>query len=274
MLGEPFINAELSNAIELYLKYKTQPENPIFQSFLVVVIRTLVAIYGELDILNPYITKNEKMLGGWNTNLTKFGFPLEKLDDFKKQFTEFVKSEQNNEKPNIPFIKIEKTLILMFFYRHKDTPMPPEEQQKILNLLYLPTNQNQKIQSDLANYTTNPLELTNYFQSVNYEFSHNFTIQEEQRTMLIHDAYQLLGYTMDRIENLTDQDLAEVNKQVYNFFQVDIDAQDKEELLIKAVNYYKRYGNRITSGNGYIDFLLFLSIIATAIFIVILAIFR
>ena len=274
MLGEPFINVELSNAIELYLKYKSQPENPIFQSFLVVVIRTLVAIYGELDILNPYITKNEKMMGGWNTNLTKFGFPLEKLDDFKKQFTLFVEAEKEGQKPNIPFIKIEKTLMLMFFYRHMDTPISSEEQIPILNLFYLPTNQNPIIQADLQKYTVDPSELVNYFKSISYEYTHNFTIQEEQRSTLIPEAYQLLGYTMDRIENLTDQDLIEVNNQVFSFFQVDKDAPDKEELLIKAVNYFKRYGNRITSGNGYIDFLLFLSIIATAIFIVILFIFR
>ena len=56
MIGQPFINPVLSHAIEMYLKYKEQPDNPIFQEFTVTAVRTLIYIYGELDILNPYIT--------------------------------------------------------------------------------------------------------------------------------------------------------------------------------------------------------------------------
>ena len=51
------------------------------------------------------------------------------------------------------------------------------------------------------------------------------------------------------------------------FFHVNPMEPNKAELLDKAVNYYKRYGNRVTTGNGYVDFLLFASILATAVFI-------
>lgn len=52
------------------------------------------------------------------------------------------------------------------------------------------------------------------------------------------------------------------------FFRVDSSLSNSKELLEKAVNYYKRYGNKITTGNGYVDFLLFASIAATALFVV------
>ena len=95
----------------------------------------------------------------------------------------------------------------------------------------------------------------------------SLTLEEVQRDILSADAYQVLGYSMEQVYNFTDQDLQAVNGRVYQFFHVNPMEPNKAELLDKAVNYYKRYGNRVTTGNGYVDFLLFASILATAVFI-------
>ena len=84
MIGKPFINESLSNAIENYLKYKNNPESEGFNEFKVMVIRSLIYIYGELDIINPYITQNEKNMGGFDNNLMKYGFSPKDLENFKK----------------------------------------------------------------------------------------------------------------------------------------------------------------------------------------------
>ena len=83
-----------------------------------------------------------------------------------------------------------------------------------------------------------------------------------------------MGYKMPDINNLSDNDLEKVNHEVYAFFKVNELDDNKEEVLNKAINYYKRYGNKITTGNGYVDFLLFASVVATAIFITILFMFN
>ena len=80
----------------------------------------------------------------------------------------------------------------------------------------------------------------------------------------------IVGYNFAQINALNSQDLQAVNNQIYTFFRVDASLPNRKELLDKAVNYYKRYGNRVTTGNGYVDFLLFASVAATAIFIVML----
>ena len=95
MIGNVFINEVFSRAIELYLKYKDKPNEPEYHRFLVMAIRTLVSIYGELDIINPYITQNEHNMGGFDSNLTKFGFPKSDLEDFKKQFLIFFEEAKN-----------------------------------------------------------------------------------------------------------------------------------------------------------------------------------
>ena len=74
-----FVNIAIQDAIETYMNYKQTTDNEMFFSFPVMVIRTLIAIYGELDIINPYRTKNEDRMGGLDENLTKFGFPTSSL---------------------------------------------------------------------------------------------------------------------------------------------------------------------------------------------------
>lgn len=274
MIGKPFINEVLSNAIELYLKYKDKPDDPIFQSFLVVTIRTLVFIYGELDILNPYITQNEHNMGGFDNNLTKFGFSKEKLADFKKQFVLFQEEEKKQKKPNTAFMQIEKYLIDMYFFKKKAMSLNEENDKAFKNLLYLKDNPNVDFQKTLELFVVNKDELSFYLKSKEFESQHNFELEKVKRNTLIPDAYTLLGYSKEQIENLPDLDLQAVNHQVYKFFMVDSSLANKDELLLKAVNYYKRYGNRITTGNGYVDFLLFASILATAIFLAVLFAFN
>lgn len=268
MIGQPFINPVLSHAIEMYLKYKDHPEDPNFSEFTVVVVRTLVFIYGELDILNPYITHNEHMMGGFDSNITKYGFSIDALTDFKNQFLKFVEDQQKNICPNSAFIKIQKYLIDMYSYKQKTMNLPIDQLMLFKKYLYIPEN-SEKI-AEINRYLINPQEIIGYLNSKIYETNHNFILEPVKRETLNTDAYILLGYNMNQINNLNDTDLKAVNEQIYRFFRVDSNSPNSKELLDKAVNYYKRYGNRITTGNGYVDFLLFASIAATALFITVL----
>ena len=56
-----FVNEAVDKAINDYLQSKNIEESVLFNSFLVVVVRILVIIYGELDIVNPYAIKNENL---------------------------------------------------------------------------------------------------------------------------------------------------------------------------------------------------------------------
>lgn len=272
MIGQPFINPVLSHAIEAYLKYKDHPENPLFQEFTINVIKTLVFIYGELDILNPYITHNEQMMGGFDSNITKYGFPLDKLQDFKNQFLVYAEQSSKNVCPNVGFIKIQKYLIDMFCFKQKAMNLPSE--QILLFKKYLYIEENQDKVGDINKNLINKSEILLYLNSRLFEFNHNFVLTPVSRELLNEEAYILLGYNLEQVKNLNDIDLKAVNNQVYQFFKVDGNQSNSAALLDKAVNYYKRYGNRITSGNGYVDFLLFLSIAATALFIVVLIAFN
>ena len=272
MTGNPFVNEAFTRALELYLKVKDHSENSDYHSFFAVVIRTIVFIYGELDIINPYITKNEFNMGGLDNNMTKYGFSKEKLQDFKQQFLEYEK--QVGQKPNTAFVKIEKYLIDMFFCKMTDLEISQEEEIKFQEFLYMPSSTNPYMKQELEKNLNQLDIILKYYKSKQYEMSRKYALEEIHRYTLTPDAYFLLGYNLNQIQAMNDQDLQVVNQQIFNFFKVDSTSDNKEEMLEKAINYYKRYGNRLTSGNGYVDLLLFLSIIATAIFIVVLFVFN
>ena len=273
-MGKPFINLAVSKAIENYLKYKGKLEEPIFSTFPVFVIRTLIYIYGELDIINPYITQNEHNMGGFDSNLSKYGFSLEKIQDFKNQFLVYEQELSANKIPNSAFLKIEKYLIEMYFCKQKTMHTSIELQEEFKTYLYLPENQNPFIQEELNRVVLDKNELSLYFNSLAFEANHNFSVDELRRNTLIPEAYTLLGYSLDQINTLSDGDLRNINAQIYAYFHVNANLPDRDDYLQKAINYYKKYGNRVTSGNGYVDFLLFASVFATAVFILILVFFN
>ena len=169
--------------------------------------------------------------------------------------------------PNSGFVQIEKYFIDMCFCKKKSMNLSNEDVLKFQEYLYIPSNTNPYIQNDMNRFLSDKNVLALYFESKQFESEHEFTLEEVQRDILSADAYQVLGYSMEQVYNFTDQDLQAVNGRVYQFFHVNPMEPNKAELLDKAVNYYKRYGNRVTTGNGYVDFLLFASVLATAMFI-------
>lgn len=258
-----FINQAFTNAINAYINSKQTNDNSVFFSFPVVVIRSLIAIYGELDIINPFRTNNEKHMGGFDSNITKFGLPSAELQQFKADFQNYINAKEINKFPNPYFLNLEKGLMDMFCYRKKNVNITEEEFQNFQNLLYLSTNQNPMMQQELQKNTNDIHTLDQYWQSKLFETSHNFQISPYKQNTLIPEAYNLLGYTLETIAQMDEQTLNQLNNQILSFFKIDPEDPAKSERLKEAVTYYKQYGASLTSGNGYVDMLLLLSMIAT-----------
>lgn len=274
MIGKPFINDVINKAIEDYLKFKATPDNPLFSTFPVMAIRTLIYIYGELDIINPYITRNEQSLGGFDSNLTKYGFQEEKVEDFKNAFLSYQELLVKNVIPNSGMLMIQKYLMEMYLMKEKNMHLDFSLEEEFKSYLYISSNPNPYIQKDLSLLGNHANQLQSYFQSIAYEMHHNFSLEEERRTVYPYVAYQVLGYNINQINALSDVDLKKVNENVLNFFRINKEELNKEEMLLKAISYYQKYGNRLTSGNGYVDMLLFLSVLVTTLFITFLAFWK
>lgn len=261
MENKQFINEFFTNAINSYLDTKLESESPTFSSFPVIVIRSLIAIYGELDIINPYRTKNEIRMGGFDSNIMKFGFSQKKLNDFKSSLEKY--DEIGEEGKNPYFVKIEKYLIDMFAKKITNVSMNKEEMENFEKLLYLSTNPNEIMQRDLNRNTQNKTLIDEYYQSKIFEASHHFKLLPYKKNTLLPEAYTVLGYTLESIASMDEITLNNLNNQIFSFFHIEISDQNKMNRLKEAVSYYKKYGNALTSGNGYVDMLLLVSVIAT-----------
>ncbi len=265
MEGSQFINEAFQSSIQNYLTYKNNPKHKEFNTFLVMVIRSLCMIYGELDILNPYRTNNEK---GFDENLKKFGLTDEELQEFKQNFLTFYQNQNNDEICADLFLQIQEELVDMFALRKKHVTVTSEEVEIFKSFLYTKNDFQPEKFALYSKYTPNDDTILKYLSSKLYEVEHHFTFTDYKDVLLKSDAYQLAGFNAVEVMNMKEEDIVNINNKVYHFFRIKENDTQKESRLENAINYYKKYGNTITSGSGFVDLLLILSVIATTLMLV------
>ncbi len=263
-----FINNAFTRAINDYLSSNDNIQGITYNSFLVVVIRMLVLLYGELDIINPLVSKDEDIL---KENLAKFGYDKMNVEAFLVDLEKYYELELENGKRQIKeknpfFISVQKMLINMLISKKLNFYITPEEVEEFYDLLYTPYAKNPLRVSYNFLMADDVLEIDTYFKKEMHENVKE--ILPEEKHFLNVKAYELLNYSMDDIKKMNSSEIDNLNTQVYDFFKIRENAINKEYLLEKAIEAIERENNKVTSGNGYVDILLILSIICTAVMLV------
>ena len=93
-------------------------------------------------------------------------------------------------------------------------------------------------------------------------------VKTREKHYLNVKAYELLNYSMNDLYQMDANEVDKINHQVYDYFKIRENAINKEYLLDKAIEAIERENNKVTSGNGYVDILLVLSVICTIIMVV------
>lgn len=245
-----FINEAVDKAINDYLQSKNIEESVLFNSFLVVVVRILVIIYGELDIVNPYAIKNENL---FLDNLLKFGAKKEDIVSFLQLLNEFYTIDNRNKvlnkrEENVYFIKVQKCLIDLFNLKRVKYGTTLSDSQDFYDLLYTPT-------------TKNPLRLSYNFLNANdvYEVANYY--QES----LNKDYYEMNNQSeeLSELEDSINEKLYHT-KPIYNNYEIKVDkvVEPEESKVV--------FNESITTGNGYVDILIIMSIIVTVVMVVVI----
>ncbi len=267
-----FINEAFESSINAYIKLETEYNEVIANSFSIIVLKLLSSIYGETDITNPFIIKNEE---SFKQNLTKFGYSVEEYEEFKSNFLEYYKIEEENQslelkKDNPYFVKIQKQLIDMFFKKRNSYSVSLNEESEFFDLLY-------------TTKTTNPLRASyNYLTAKNIKEVETYyygkvdeeaeKIETPQKSNVLNlEAYEILNYSLTDIANMDASSVDKINENVYNFFEISEEADNKIDLLNEAIENYKKYNSRLTSGNGYVDILLVMGVVVTGVLLLAIA---
>lgn len=252
-----FINEAINAGILNYLN------NTNNDDFITIIIKTLISIYGELDIINPYKTNTESGLGSFDENITKFGYSLEELSLFKQNIMNFYLTK--NETPNKYFNKIEKQLIDMYFCKLKSMNMKTEDSFKSL-IQFEDSNLN-------SLFSTDKEEIKRYFDYKNKFLNSNINYKVIENNTLNKDAYEIVGYSYDNIIQMNQEQLKEIDNKVFEYFKIDQTKEDKYIRLEQAVEYHKYfYTKENKTENGYAEFLLLSTFVSISILVVLVVV--
>ena len=266
-----FVNEAFDKAIQDYLLSKDKEEGKLFNSFLVVVVRMLISIYGELDIINPYQIKSEEAL---DSNLMKYGAKKEDIDSFKRLLDGFYQIEERNTRSvkrevNIYFIEVQKSLIDLFILKRLNFGLTPNESKEFFNLLYTPgTNNALRLSYNFLN-AENIYEIAEYYKESLKAKTKTEEVKEE-KNILGFDIYKMFNYSVADISKMNSDEVDKLNKEIYESFDINENAINKDYLLEEKIKELKMQNNPITTGNGYVDILLIMSVIVTTIMVVVI----
>ena len=264
-----FVNEAVDKAINDYLNSRDKEDGVVYNSFLVVVIRLLINIYGELDIINPYQTKNEYAL---DHNLGKFGLEKVEIDNFKRMLDGFYKIEKKNKlslkrEINPYFISVQKSIIDMFTLKRLNFNLTKSDSHEFFDLLYTPGT------SNVLRFSYNYLNAENVYEIAEYyteAMEKKKQISAEEKDLLGFDVYKFFDVSIADLSKMNKDDVNNLNNEIYKSFDISENAINKDYLLDERIKEIKMQNTPITTGNGYVDILLIMSVIITVVMVVVI----
>ena len=245
-----FVNEAINEGITNFVEGKNT------QDFITIIVCTLVNIFGQLDVVNPYKTKSEK---SFDNNLTKFGYSKESLSLFKQNVLNFYLSKE--QCPNKYFNKIEKQLIDMFFLKIKKVNTQDSEIAAFKSYIQFENSTlNQK-------YSNDNKEISKYFNYKNKMLTFNINYKIEPQNKLNREAYEVLGYSYDNIVNMNEQQIANINQKIFEYYKIDSTKEDRFLRLDQAIAYFKQFPKKEEQKpeNGYTEFILLVAFVIISI---------
>jgi len=267
-----FVNEAFEKAVTDYLKSRDKEESVLYNSFLVVVIRILVNIYGELDIINPFQIRNEFAL---DFNMMKYGLSSESVVEFKRLLDGFYRIERKNmssikREENIYFIEVQKRLIDMLNIKRLNFGLTDTDRREFFDLLYTPGTSNALRLSYNFLSTDNIYEVAEYFKNEMAKEKEVPMQSEKEKDLLSFETYKLFGIGVSDLSKMDESEVEKLNSEIYKSFDISENAINKDYLLEESVKAFKMQRTPITTGNGYVDILLVMSVIVTTIMVVVI----
>lgn len=119
------INHKFDDAVTIYINLYKNDNLEKNDNLLVNIIRCLIFIYGDVDLINPHITKDNKTL---ISNMTKYGLSSSEA----LEFINYISNEVNINK-----IFISEQLINMFVMKNRFMNINEFEKSSFLNFINL-----------------------------------------------------------------------------------------------------------------------------------------
>lgn len=275
MKDEYFVNEAIENAIKMYLSSKNDKEGVTYNSFLVVVIRVLALIYGEADILNPFYINDSV---AFISNLGRYGMQKSDIALFKEELLSFYTLENDKKLDNLinpHFKKVLKYLVDMFVAKSKTVGITFQDEEQFLELMYT----SHTINPYMISYNTQVNDDVNFIEKYYYSKINDMDMTKDLSKTISGninlEALNYVGVSLDNISNMSNEDLQKAQNEAYKYFEIDASSPTRDDDLKSSIKNFNSFNasRKVTSGNGYVDILLLMSVIATSMSIIAIIVF-
>lgn len=245
-----FINSFIDNGIKNYLLLndgKVYNNEHIFEIY---VIKALCKIYGEINIINPFKIRSEN---SFKCNLLMYGFTEKEMDLlflYFEKYEEWLNSE-NVGKTDLT-TKIEKILIDMILIKCRKRVVDEEDINFFDNFFDPVNNTFSKMHSLI---TIDNDVIPNYWKRKKLGLNNKVKLVDVRTDLLAKDDYASYGINIKDVEKLTHEQVVVLNNKI----------QEKDK---KSKNVlFKPKKIIISSGSGFVDTLMLLSIMTTEVMV-------
>ena len=248
-----FINNFINSGISNYLLIKDNKDYEKEHIFEVHIIKCLCKIYGEINIINPYRIKNEN---SFKSNIIMYGYKLKDMEEFFKlldDYTEWLNSEKAVGKTDVTS-KIEISLINMIIEKNKEVKFDKDEIE-YFNAFFDPVNNNLAKLHDLITVDINKVPM--YWNEKKELLKNTTKLKLVKKDLLSSSTYEKYGLEQNDVAKMSEDKVKDVNESILE--------KEKEEQ--KRNKKFVPKSLIITSGNGFVDILMLLSIMTTEIVI-------
>lgn len=261
-----FVNQAFENAIQGYGTYKKTGDVALSVTFPVNFIAALCYIFGELDILVPYQTRNEGPFDGLLANLTKYGaseksiFALE--DDLAK-YDAYWKQNPNGKNPY--FVKIQKALLSLFIQKYEMMKLKEEDLNTFARFLYLEDSEEEARKNMNQLYAEDPKEMSFYFRCRKQALLHPISLRRIIYNPVPPQIYSHFNIDASEVSRMTQDQVDAVNAKIYHALH--LTAEDPE-LEVKLEQAFSKLKKPLAGGHGKVDILLLIGFIAIEMMII------
>ena len=248
-----FINQSISYGISNYMLIKQGKDYDKAHIFEVYIIRCLCKIYGDLNIINPYRINNEN---SFKSNLIMYGLKLSQMEEFinlMEEYSIWLNSEKLVGKTDITS-KIEIILINMIIERNKHIRFN-EDEIKFFDKYFDPINNNFATLHDLITKDVSIIPM--YWNRKKSLLGGNIKFRLIRNDLLSSSTYDKYGLDRETLEKMSEEKVRNINNRIL----------EKEREDNKRSKKFIPKNIIITSGSGFVDTLMLLSIMTTEIMI-------
>ena len=169
---------------------------------------------------------------------------------------------------NTYFVEVQKCLIDLFNIKRLNYGITESDSREFFDLLYTPGTSNAlRLSYNFLN-AENIYEVAEYYRaSMNVKKEEP---DEEKKDLLGFDVYKMFNVSIADLSKMSESDVNKLNSEIYKSFDISENAINKDYLLDEKIKSIKIQNNPITTGNGYVDILLVMSVIITTVMVVVI----